>query len=109
MRHAGDRIEAYLGDGPDYGEIVSDASTLRSRESQAITDLMGNTAKAGLEAAGLVEGAKLTGRANATLARAEGTASMLNTLGEVGGSFMTAGIDRGLFKNTHNSRGKLID
>ena len=97
MRFAGTRIEGFLGDSPDYGKIVSGASTLKSKESQAATDLMGKTAATGISAAGQVKGAELTGAAESQLASAKGTASMLNTLGKVGGSFITAGIDAGAF------------
>lgn len=97
MRFAGTRIESLLGDKPDYGQLASDANTLRSKENQAITNLMGNTAAAGISAAGQVKSAELTGAAESQLASAKGTASMLHDLGKVGGSFLTAGIDAGAF------------
>ena len=63
MRFAGTRIEGFLGDSPDYGKIVSGGSTLKSKEGQAATDLMGKTAAAGISAAGEVKGAEITGAA----------------------------------------------
>ena len=97
MRFAGTRIEGFLGDKPDYGQLASDADTLRSRENQAISDLMGNTAAAGISAAGKVKSAELTGAAESQLAGAQGNAAMLHNLGKIGGSFLTAGIDAGAF------------
>ena len=90
MRFAGTRIEGLLGDRPDYGAAVSNASTLRSQEDQAITDAMGKTAAAGIDAAGVAKSAKITGSAESALARAKGQASMMSTLGQIGGSAIGA-------------------
>ena len=90
MRFAGTRIEGFMGDRPDYGEAVSDASTLRSKESQAVTDVMGKTAAAGISAAGKAESAKITGSAASALAKAQGQASMMSSLGQIGGAAIGA-------------------
>ena len=109
MRFAGTRIEGLLGDRPDYGQTVSDASTLRSKESQAVTDAMADTASAGILGAGKAESAKITGAAEAALANAQGQASMMSSLGQIGGAaiggfgnFNNTGSTGG-FGNTFNS------
>ena len=87
MRFAGTRIEGLLGsDKPDYGQTVSNASTLRSQEGQAITDAMGKTAAAGIDAAGKAEAANITGAAEAALANAQGQASIMKGIGQIGGA-----------------------
>ena len=89
MRFAGTRIEGFLGDDrPDYGQAVSNASTLRSQEGRAVTDVMGKTAAAGIDAAGKAESAEITGAAEAALANAQGQASMMSSLGDIGGSII---------------------
>ena len=90
MRFAGSRIEGLLGDRPDYGATVSNASTLRSREGQAITDAMGKTAAAGINAAGKAESAKITGSAASALARAQGQAAVMEGIGQIGGAAIGA-------------------
>ena len=90
MRFAGTRIEGFMGDRPDYGEAVSDASTLRSKESQAVTDVMGKTAAAGINAAGKAESAKITGSAASALARAQGQAAVMEGIGQIGGAAIGA-------------------
>ena len=90
MRFAGTRIEGLLGDRPDYGQTVSDASTLRSKESQAVTDAMADTTNAGILGAGKTESAKITGAAEAALAQAKGQASMMSSLGQIGGAAIGA-------------------
>ena len=87
MRFAGTRIEGLLGnDKPDYGATVSNASTLRSQESQAVTDVMGKTASAGIKAAGDVESANIVGAAESALASAQGQAAIMSGIGEIGGA-----------------------
>ena len=91
MRFAGTRIEGFLGDDkPDYGATVSNASTLRSQESQAVTDVMGKTAAAGIKAAGDVESANIVGAAQSALANAQGQASIMSGIGEIGASAIGA-------------------
>ena len=98
MRFAGTRIEGLLGDdAPDYGAIASGADTLRSKESQAATDLMGKTAATGISAAGQVKGAEITGAAEQAMASAQSQAAMMGMIGKVGGAAIGAGIDAGAF------------
>ena len=86
MRFAGTRIEGFLGDGPDYGEIASNASTIRSREDQAVTDAMAKTSATGINAAGEVEAANIVGAAQSALASAQGQASIMKGIGQIGGA-----------------------
>ena len=87
MRFAGSRLEGFLGDhGPDYGATASAASTLRSREGQAVTDAMGKTAAAGITAAGKAKSAEISGAAEAALASAQGQASIMKGIGQIGGA-----------------------
>jgi len=90
MRFAGTRIEGFLGDKPDYGEIASEASTLRSKEGQAATDLMGKTAAAGISAAGNVKGAEITGAAQQAMASAQSQAATMGMIGKIGAAGITA-------------------
>ena len=86
MRFAGTRIEGFLGDGPDYGELASNASTIRSREGQAVTDAMAKTSATGINAAGEVEAANIVGAAESALASAQGQASIMKGIGQIGGA-----------------------
>ncbi len=97
MRFAGTRIEGFLGDKPDYGEIASEASTLRSKEGQAATDLMGKTAAAGISAAGNVKGAEITGAAQQAMASAQSQAATMGMIGKIGAAGITAAGGAGLF------------
>lgn len=90
MRFAGTRIEGFLGDKPDYGKIASGASTLRSKESQAATNLMGQTAAAGISAAGQVKGAEITGEAQQRMASAQSQAAMMGMFRQIGGAAIGA-------------------
>ena len=91
MRFAGTRIEGLLGaDKPDYGQTVSNASTLRSQESQAVTDVMGKTAAAGITAAGDAESANIVGAAQSSLANAQGQAAIMKGIGQIGGAAIGA-------------------
>jgi hypothetical protein len=109
MRFAGSRIEGFMSDRPDYGQTVSDASTLRSKESQAVTNAMADTASAGILGASKAKSAKITGAAEAALANAQGQASIMQGIGQIGGAalgafgtFNTTGSTGG-FGNTFNS------
>ena len=97
MRFAGSRIEGFLGDKPDYGALASGASKLRSKERQAVTDIMGKTAAAGVSAAGQVKASEITGSAQQAMASAQSQASIMGTIGQVGGAFIGAGIKQGAF------------
>ena len=105
MRFAGTRIEGFLGDKPDYGKIATGASTLRSKESQAATNLMGQTAAAGISAAGQVKGAKIKGEAQSALAQAQGNAAVMKTFGQIAGAGITAAGDAGLFGHNYGDPG----
>lgn len=97
MRFAGTRIEGFLGDKPDYGALASGADSLRSKENQAATDLMGKTAAAGISAAGQVKGAEITGAAQQAMASAQGQAATMGMIGQIGGAAIGAADKAGLF------------
>ena len=97
MRFAGTRIEGFLGDKPDYGALASGADSLRSKESQAATGLMGKTAAAGISAAGQVKGAEITGAAQEQMASAQSQAAMMGMFGKIAGAGIGAAGDAGLF------------
>ena len=97
MRFAGTRIEGLLGDKPDYGALASGADSLRSKESQAATDLMGKTAATGISAAGQVKGAEITGAAEEAMASAQSQAAMYGMVGQIGAAGITAAGKAGLF------------
>ena len=90
MRFAGTRIEGFLGDKPDYGALASGADSLRSKESQAATGLMGKTAAAGISAAGQVKGAEITGAAQQAMASAQSQAATMGMIGQIGGAAIGA-------------------
>ena len=97
MRFAGTRIEGFLGDKPDYGALASGADSLRSKESQAVTGLMGKTAATGISAAGRVKAAEITGAAQEQMASAQSQAAMMGMIGKIGGAAITGAGDAGLF------------
>lgn len=97
MRFAGTRIEGFLGDKPDYGALASGADSLRSKESQAATGLMGKTAAAGISAAGQVKGAEITGAAQEQMASAQSQAAMMGMFGKIAGAGIGAAGKAGLF------------
>ena len=97
MRFAGTRIEGFLGDKPDYGALASGADSLRSKESQAATGLMGKTAAAGISAAGQVKGAEIAGKAQQAMASAQSQAAMMGMVGKVAGAGIGAAGEAGLF------------
>ena len=97
MRFAGTRIEGFLGDKPDYGALASGADSLRSKESQAATGLMGKTAAAGISAAGQVKGSEITGAAEQALASAQSQAATMGMIGQIGGAAIGAAGKAGLF------------
>ena len=102
MRFAGTRIEGFLGDKPDYGSLASGADSLRSKESQAATGLMGKTAAAGISAAGQVKGAEITGAAQQAMASAQSQAATMGMIGQIGGAAIGAAGKAGLFGNNTN-------
>lgn len=97
MRFAGTRIEGFLSDKPDYGSLASGADSLRSKESQAATGLMGKTAAAGISAAGQVKGAEITGAAQQAMASAQSQAATMGMIGQIAGAGIGAAGDAGLF------------
>ena len=105
MRFAGTRIEGFLGDKPDYGKIATGASTLRSKEGQAATNLMGRTAAAGIQAAGQVKGAKITGAAQQEMASAQSQAATMGMIGQIAGAGIGAAGDAGLFGHNYGDPG----
>ena len=98
MRFAGTRIEGLLGnDAPDYGALTSTADSLRSKESQAVTNLMGKTAATGISAAGKVKGEEIVGAAEQQMASAKSQAAMMGMFGKIAGAGIGAAGDAGLF------------
>ena len=97
MRFAGTRIEGFLGDTPDYGGLASGSSRLKSKESQAVTNLMGKTAATGISAAGKVKGEEIVGEAEQQMASAKSQAAMMGMFGKIAGAGIGAAGDAGLF------------
>ena len=90
MRFAGSRIEGFMGgdESPNFGEMAQKGLAIRNKESTTTTDLMGKTAATGIQAAGDVEASKITGEAATALAKAQGQASMMSSIGEIGSSLI---------------------
>ena len=90
MRFAGSRIEGFMGgdDSPNFGEMAQKSLAIRNKESTTATDLMGKTAATGIQAAGAVEAAEITGDAQKALANAQGQAQMMSSIGQIGSSLI---------------------
>jgi len=97
MRFAGTRIEGFLGDKPDYGELVSGADTLKTKEEGAVTNMLTDTTAAGINSVGETKASENLKGAYQNLAGANTFAAGMNALGQAGGSFINAGIDAGAF------------
>ena len=89
-RFAGDNIAAYMASDnrPDFGELSQKADDMRTDEANAYTDLAGETTAAGISNAAAVAGGKLVANARGRMADAQGQASMLSSIGDIGGSLI---------------------
>ena len=96
-RFAGTRIEGFFGDKPDYGELASGADTLRTKEEGAVTNMLTDTTATGINLAGEIKASENLEGAYQNVAGANTFAAGMNALGQVGGSFINAGIDAGAF------------
>lgn len=91
MRFAGSRIEGLLGnDRTNFGAMAQKAGTLDSQERSAYTDMQGKVAATGIQSAGAVEAAEITGAAAADAAQSEANGSMLSSLGGIASSAIGA-------------------
>ena len=91
MRFAGTRMESFMGgDRPDFSALAQKGLANRTEESTTATDLMGKTAATGISEAGKVEAANIVGAAQASLAQAQGQASIMSGLGSIASSAIGA-------------------
>ena len=97
MRFAGTRSEGFLGDKPDYGALASGADTLRTKEEGAVTNMLTDTTATGINAAGETEASENLEGAYQNRAGANTFATGMKAVGQVGGSFINAGINAGAF------------
>ena len=89
MRFAGSRIEGFLNaDRPDFGKMAQDADTMRSQESNAMTDIQAKIGATGIGEAGKVEAAGIMADARAQAAQSQAQGSMFSSLGNIGSSLI---------------------
>ena len=88
MRFAGTRIEGFLGKGPNMGAVAQNAETLGSKERQAVTSLLGNTAAAGVEGAAKAKSAGILADGQKAQAAGEAQGAMFSAIGDIGSSLI---------------------
>ena len=104
MRFAGQRVndytggvsgvESYMQDSPDYGKNAQAASNIAREELVNSINQQGKTTATGILSSADAEAAKITGAAQASYADAQGQASVMSGLGNIGGSII-GGINVG--------------
>ena len=87
MRFAGSApVTDFLSKSVDMGSVAQKAAENRSQLKNAGTQLQGQVGATGISAAGEAEAAKIVGAAGVALANAQGNASMMSTIGQIGGA-----------------------
>tara|TARA_R110002012_G_scaffold231581_1_gene404255 strand:+ start:2821 stop:3276 length:456 start_codon:yes stop_codon:yes gene_type:complete len=98
MRFAGQRVsdftggvtgvENYMQDSPDYGKNAQAASNINREQLVNSIGKQSDVANQGIISAADVEGAKITGAAQSSLANAQGDASVMAGIGKIGGALI---------------------
>ena len=98
MRFAGQRVsnftggvtgvEDYMTDSPDYGESAQAASNINREETVNSIGKQSDTLNTGITSGAQVEAAAITGAAQSALANAQGQASIMSGIGQIGGSII---------------------
>ena len=104
MRFAGQRVsdftggvagvEDYMADSPDYGKNAMAASNIAREETTNSIGRQSDVANAGIMSAADAEAAKITGAAASAVADAQGQASIMSGIGQIGGALI-GGINVG--------------
>ena len=104
MRFAGQRVsdyskgatgvENFMGDSPDYGKTVQASSNIDRQKQTNSIDQQSKVTNTGIISSADAEAAKITGAAASSLANAQGQASIMSGIGQIGGSII-GGINVG--------------
>ena len=104
MRFAGQRVsdysggatgvENFMGDSPDYGKTVQASSNIDRKKLTNTIDQQSKMTNTGIMSSADAEAAKITGAAQASYADAQGQASIMQGIGQIGGSII-GGINVG--------------
>ena len=104
MRFAGQRVsdysggatgvENFMGDSPDYGKTVQASSNIDREKLTNSIDQQSKMTNTGIMSSADAEAAKITGAAQASYADAQGQASIMSGIGQIGGSII-GGINVG--------------
>ena len=104
MRFAGQRVsdysggatgvENFMGDSPDYGKTVQASSNIDRQKQTNSIDQQSKMTNTGIISSADAEAAKITGAAASSLANAQGQASIMSGIGQIGGSII-GGINIG--------------
>lgn len=90
MRFAGSRIQDFMSDGPDMGEIALNADTRSTEYQMAGTKLSADVGATGITQAGEVEAAGILADAKAGLAGAQANAAGMEAIGGIASSALGA-------------------
>ena len=88
MRFAGSRIEGFMSQGPDMGAMAQNAGTIGSKERSAVTQMLGDTAAAGVNAAAKAESAGILAEGQKAQAAGQAQGQMFSALGSIGSSLI---------------------
>ena len=98
MRFAGQRVsdftggvagvEDYMADSPDYGESAQAASNIARKKLTNSIDQQSQTLNTGILSSADVEAAGIVGAAQSAYANAQGQASIMSGIGQIGGSII---------------------
>ena len=88
------QLEEFMS-GPNMGALSAGATDLRSREKSAGIGLQGQVAGAGLRAKGQAISGGILGDAQAAAGRSQMMGSIFQSLGQVGGAAIGAGMFSG--------------
>ena len=115
MRFAGQRVsnftggvagvEDYMADSPDYGQNAQAASNINRAKTVNSIGQQSKLTNTGIMSAADAEAASIVGAAESSYANAQGQASIMSGIGQIGGSII-GGINVG--GNTGTNMGKTL-
>ena len=98
MRFAGQRVsdftggvtgvENYMADSPDYGKSAQAAGNIARQKQTNSIDQQSKLTNTGIMSAADAEAASIVGAAQSSLANAQGQASIMSGIGQIGGSII---------------------
>ena len=90
MRFAGTRIEDFMSQGTDFGELSNKSAAMRSNDEVQGIKRASDTVNKGIGAAGEAKRAELSMAGQSSLASAQGQANTMSTIGGVISSGISA-------------------